>query len=110
MAYVAVDKNGDEHIYATKPERSDNAAYPIWVTRNISYVKLPKGIIESLLHRKMTWEEEPINLEDLWASTFNKDNFEKIIKPRSKESIRKAHVRKLKRLISEAYDIVKNES
>lgn len=105
MAYIAIDKNGDEHIYAIKPERNSEASNPIWLAGDSPYIELLKGIIESLLHRKMIWEEEPINLEDLQASTFNKDNFEKVIKPRSKESIRKAHVRKLKRLIIEIYNI-----
>lgn len=109
MAYIAVDKNGDENIYAARPERSDDAAYPIWLATTMSYVKLPKGVIESLLHRKMTWEEEPINLDDLWASTFNKDNFEKVLKLRNEKSINKAKERKQQRNMKKEDNNIKEE-
>lgn len=109
MAYIAVDKHSDEYIYTSKPERSDDAAHPIWIAKTMSYVKLPKGVIESLLHRKMTWEEEPIRLEDLWSFTFNKDNFEKVLKPRNEESINKAKERKQQRDMKKEEDNIKEE-
>ncbi len=99
MAYIAVEKNGNEYVYETKPLRNNSG---IWI-KGVAKVRLPKGTIELLLHRKMTWEEDPINLEDLCAQNFNREALEKVLKPRSKESIQKAYKRKLKRLISETY-------
>ena len=67
MSWVAVDKNGHEAIFSGKPER---VAYPddipnIWYYYDGMYVNLPSGSIEKLIGRKLTWEDEPVELPTL---------------------------------------------
>ena len=61
MAFVAVDKNKKEYIYDEKPKReiyhkSWNSVY--------ESVELPKGTIEKLIGKKLTWEDEPVELKE----------------------------------------------
>lgn len=62
MAWLAVDKNGGEHIYNVKPIRKNNefdydeSYYDSW------YIKLPKGSIKKLIERKLTWSDEPVEI------------------------------------------------
>jgi len=66
MAWLAVDKNGDELIFASEPRRdTDN---DLWDSSDLSdegnYVDLPIGTIEKLLGQVLTWDDEPVNLYD----------------------------------------------
>ena len=58
MAWVAVDKNGDEYIYEDKPHREEGK----WV-EIFDFVELPKGSIKKLIGRELTWSDNPIELE-----------------------------------------------
>lgn len=69
MAYVCVSKSGQEYICSIYPER--NTVYNIWQSfmdcgdeYEEDYVdiitELPKGSIEKLTGRKLTWEDEPV--------------------------------------------------
>lgn len=60
--YVAVDKDGDEYIYRNKPKRGHQA----WVICQVEsdVIPLPKGSIEKLIGRKLTWEDEPVELKE----------------------------------------------
>ena len=58
MAWVAVDKSGEEHIFEYFPERSD----PFWVCSNEEWVGIPNGVIAKLIGRELTWEDEPVEL------------------------------------------------
>ena len=62
MAYVAVDKNGQEVITESKPFRE----VTIWQTDDgtNNSVDLPKGSIEKLIGKKLTWEDEPVELKE----------------------------------------------
>jgi len=71
MAYVAVDKNGDEVIFQEKPERNksiyndlEHTDLVVMCDRDyeIYAVDLPKGSIEKLIGHKLTWEDEPVEL------------------------------------------------
>ena len=64
MAWVACDENGHEAIFSGKPER---VAYPddipnIWYDYDGPFVNIPSGSIEKLIGRKLTWEDEPVEL------------------------------------------------
>ena len=64
MAWVAVDKDGTECICSTEPYR-DYVDY-MWCIPNIfnsCAIKLPKGSIKKLIGRNLTWENEPVELE-----------------------------------------------
>ncbi len=60
MAYIAVDGDtGDECVYDTKPKR----CLDFWKIVEGECVKLPKGSIEKLIGKKLTWEDEPVELK-----------------------------------------------
>ena len=74
MAWVAVNDfsledtpiNQKERIFEEKPERAPNG---IWNVKGGSPgvgsigIGLPEGTIYKILGRKLTWDNEPINLE-----------------------------------------------
>jgi hypothetical protein len=57
MAYLAVDIDGSEWIYDTKPVRSDRWKGS-W--RGGYHILLKDGDIEKLTGIKLTWNDEPI--------------------------------------------------
>ena len=61
MAWLAVDKNGDEYIYSYKPYR-DCCKGEIWLLDG-DYVKLPKGSIKKLIGRDLTWDDDTVELK-----------------------------------------------
>ena len=73
MAYVAVNKDGSEVIYDFLPIREINFN-EFWMAQDIVYkdgweidpqeVGLPKGSIEKLIGKKLTWEDEPVELKE----------------------------------------------
>lgn len=75
MAWVAVEINGDEYIFSNKPKRDRN----FWFDEvyesfdgqggrlehsHYSDIQLPKGSIKKLIGKDLTWEDEPIELEE----------------------------------------------
>ena len=60
MAWLAVDKDGSECIYDIKPQREKNK----WdsATDRSWFIDLPKGTVEKIVGRKITWEDEPIEI------------------------------------------------
>ena len=64
MAWVAVDKSGDEWIYAEKPKKyEDSVCWCSYSNENYSYIHVPKGTIEKIIGRKLTFEDEPVELK-----------------------------------------------
>lgn len=86
MAWVCVDKDGTEKLSNYEPFRRRRQCSILWGVLNGFYTKnqsnkwancwssdrkdllpfdgviLPKGSIEKLINRKMTWKDEPIKL------------------------------------------------
>ena len=67
MAWVAVNRYGDEYIYEAMPERF----YHLWAptfceyeNRVYDYVELPKGSIKKLIGRELSWDDEPVELKE----------------------------------------------
>ena len=65
MSWVAVDKDGVENICSewTHFERVDE----IWVSADRfgePLMELPRGSVEKLIGRKLTWEDEPVELKE----------------------------------------------
>jgi hypothetical protein len=65
MAYLAVDQHGTETIYDFEPYRCGS----IWVIHDYfdegqdGYgIELPKGTIEKIIGRTLSWEDEPYDL------------------------------------------------
>lgn len=73
MAFVAVNKDNSEVLYDFKPVRERNFN-EFWVaqyliregTVNIKpqEIEVPKGTIEKLIGKKLTWEDEPVELKE----------------------------------------------
>ena len=68
MAWVAVDMDGEEIIYFTRPERRED----YWMAReekNIPetyryMISLPHGSIKKLIGRELTFDDEPVELKE----------------------------------------------
>lgn len=67
MAYVAVNKDNNEVIFATYPKRFENH----WVDDFFEHefdtndvIFLPKGSIKKLIGRELTWEDDCVELND----------------------------------------------
>lgn len=67
MAWVAVDYENNEFIYDYHPidlrYKRNGVFHQTWFPDEESVeIKLPKGSIEKLIGRKLTWEDEPVEL------------------------------------------------
>lgn len=62
MAFVAADMDGSEWIFKDKPYKS----FIMWKGGNGKgmHIELPKGTIEKLIGKKLTWEDEPVELKE----------------------------------------------
>jgi hypothetical protein len=63
MPYLAVDEDGTEGIFNTCPDRVNNDMwwYEEW-SLHCSELDLPKGTIEKIIGRSLTWEDEPVQI------------------------------------------------
>lgn len=69
MSWVAVNKNGSEFIFTNRPYRlhtsnGDDLGLFIEFDEREVGVELPKGTIERLTMKNLTYEDEPINLNE----------------------------------------------
>ncbi len=75
MAYLAVNKNGQEVISGNKPDRCTNEGFQARFNNATQWcefedyvgscnlvVFLPKGSIKKLIGCELTWEDEPVEL------------------------------------------------
>lgn len=60
---MAVDKNGDEAIFSEKPVRDESNNFWDYEWREELCISLPKGSIEKLIGYKLTWRDEPVELQ-----------------------------------------------
>jgi len=70
MAWLAVDKDGSEHIFGYLPEKDMD----VWALPEIKgeswcftyhYVLLPDGTIKHLIGRNLTWDDEPVEFTEV---------------------------------------------
>ena len=59
MAFVAVDSDGEEYIFQTKPVRNVED----WEDGFMA-ILLPHGSIAKLIGRELTWGDEPVELTE----------------------------------------------
>lgn len=64
MAWLAVGKDGSEFICSTEPYRDIDDLWCVEYTPESNIVQLPKGSIEKLIGRNLTWNDEPVELKD----------------------------------------------
>ena len=62
MAWVAVDRVGRNLVSEMKPERLGSCWENPDYYENVVY--LPEGSVEKLIGRELTWNDEPVNLEE----------------------------------------------
>lgn len=66
MAWLAVDEDGTEIIFRDKPLKYNKPSYKgIWHPEDTDhefYVELPKGTIEQLIGRTLTFNDDAIEL------------------------------------------------
>lgn len=60
MAWIVVDKNGEEYVYEIEPIKKETLKH--WGCGG-EYVNLPQGSIKKLIGRDLTWEDEPVELK-----------------------------------------------
>lgn len=63
MAWLAVDKDGEEGAYQYKPIRIELLG-GTFVCEDGTVV-LPKGTIEKLIGYSLTWEDEPVEIKEI---------------------------------------------
>ena len=65
-AWLAVDYNGFEYIFASKPIRCKGSkCWQVDYDRMLfDVVCLPKGSIKKLLERELSWSDEPVELKE----------------------------------------------
>lgn len=66
MAWVAVNRYGDEYIFEAFPERLNCVWAPTFCeyeNRVYDYVELPKESIKKLIGRELSWNDEPVELK-----------------------------------------------
>lgn len=71
MAWIAIDENGIEYIYKSKPVRMKYSRR--WIGKFISSdgyneifensIELPAGTIKKLIDRELKWDDEPVELK-----------------------------------------------
>lgn len=66
-SWLAVNKDGKENIYLEKPEKKQYTdlkgnLQEYWDDGNDYSIPIPKGTIEKLTGKRITWEDEPIEL------------------------------------------------
>lgn len=59
MAWLVVDKSGQEIIGNVKPLRFSF----IWYFYGDHYVIIPNGTIKKLIGRNLTWEDSPVEVK-----------------------------------------------
>lgn len=64
MAYVAVDKDGSECKFLHHPERCEDEWMFSGKYEDDMHWELSKDSIEKLIGRKLTWEDEPVELKE----------------------------------------------
>ena len=64
MAWLSVDKNGGEWIFDDKPDRGHESyfALPRFQYVGSNKVLLPKGTINRLIGRELSFYDEPVEL------------------------------------------------
>lgn len=64
MAWLAIDKNGDEHIFSERPFIHRDMIYhgDYWQSGSGVVIDLPKGCIETILGLSLTWDDNAIEI------------------------------------------------
>lgn len=80
MAWIAANKNGDETLYENKPERNENkgcweATYYKALRKTSQYIELPKGFIKKMFRRKLTWNDEAVEIKPNTSNIYGYEHY-----------------------------------
>lgn len=66
MAFLAVDADFTECIFKYKPYRQQEDLMWVAAVEDIQevFIELPQGTIKKLTGRTLTWDDEPVELEE----------------------------------------------
>lgn len=59
--WLAVDEDGTECLYDSKPIRTND--YWGKKDRPTEFISLPKGMIQLIIGRKLTWKDKPVRVK-----------------------------------------------
>ena len=64
MAWIAVDDDGSENLYANKPYRRTDPNYgSYWKSSCLKgFIHIPKGSIKKLIGMELSWNDSPVEL------------------------------------------------
>lgn len=80
MAWIAVNKNGDETLFENKPERNEDkgcweAIYDNALYKPTGFIELPKGFINKSFRCKLTWNNEAVEIKYETNNIFGYEDF-----------------------------------
>lgn len=64
MAWLAVDENGCCAVFKSKPRRVKNPTMGDYWHSDEEYCIVDVEVIDIILGRKLTWEDEPVEIKD----------------------------------------------
>ena len=64
MVYLTVDKDGEENLWDSLPVRNEDGEYWAPIDEVAINATMPKGSIESLIDKQLTWDDEPYPMND----------------------------------------------
>lgn len=62
MAWLTVDKDGTENIFQFRPKKTEKFYTPLYTYS--MWLTIPKGSIKKLIGHELTWEDEPVKIDD----------------------------------------------
>lgn len=62
MPYLVVDKDETEWIFNEEPIRITDDIWEPHVPWDDAFIELPKGSIEKLIGKVLTWDDDPIEI------------------------------------------------
>ena len=64
MVYLTVDKDGEENLWDSLPVRNEDGEYWAPIDKVTINATMPTGSIESLIDKRLTWDDEPHPVND----------------------------------------------
>ena len=67
MVYLTVDKDGEENLWDFLPIRNEDGEYWAPIDKVTINATMPTGSIESLIDKRLTWDDEPYPIDDTFG-------------------------------------------
>ena len=70
MVYLTVDKDGEENLWDFLPIRNEDGEYWAPIDKFTINATMPTGSIESLIDKRLTWDDDPYPIVIIDSSTY----------------------------------------